>query len=52
MVGKRRDPRPVLLIIDAERAAADGIPFYRGDESVVLADAVPAKYICQTILSQ
>lgn len=44
-VGKRRDARPVLLIIDAAKAYADGVAFYEGNDKVWLADAVPPQYI-------
>lgn len=44
-VGSRRDRSPVILRIDAKRAHEDGICFYMGNESTILADYVPAKYI-------
>lgn len=44
-VGRRKDPRPVVLTVAAERAAAAGVPFYRGNDQVWLADAVPAQYL-------
>lgn len=44
-VGRRRDLNPVILVITAANASADGIPFYKGNENVVLADTIPAKYI-------
>ena len=44
-VGKRRDTAPVILVIDAHKAYTDGIVFYKGNDKVVLADYVPARYI-------
>lgn len=44
-VGKRRDKSPVILVIDAHKAHTDGITFYEGNDKVVLADYVPARYI-------
>lgn len=45
LTGRRRDPSPAILRIDAARAALDGITFYRADNGVFLAKAVPASYI-------
>ena len=44
-VGKRRDSNPVILIIDAEKAFADGVLFYKGNDKVILADYIPPAYI-------
>lgn len=44
-VGKRRDDVPIILVIIANRAYVDGINFYKGNNKVVLADYIPAKYI-------
>ena len=44
-VGKRRDPNPVILRIDAVRAYSEGVVFYSGNDKVILADNVPSKYI-------
>ena len=44
-VGRRRDEEPALLRIDAAAAHRDGIAFYHGNETVWLADHVPARYI-------
>jgi putative RNA 2'-phosphotransferase len=44
-VGKRRDEQPVILKIDAVHASVDGILFYFVDESIWLADSIPAKYL-------
>jgi putative RNA 2'-phosphotransferase len=44
-VGKRRDDHPVVLRIDALAAWKDGIRFYHGNETIWLADEIPAMYI-------
>lgn len=44
-VGRRRDPNPVILSIDAKTAWKDGVKFYHGNETVWLADSIPPKYI-------
>lgn len=44
-VGKRRDHNPVLLKIDAQKAIADGIKFYIGNDKVWLCDELPIEYI-------
>ncbi len=44
-VGGRRTASPVLLTIDAERAHQHGIAFYRGNDTVWLADAIPPEFI-------
>ena len=44
-VGKRRDNDPVILVVDAHKAYADGIGFYKGNDKVILADYVSAQYI-------
>lgn len=44
-VGARRDVKPVLLAIDSELAASEGLSFYIGNDKVWLADEVPAKYL-------
>ena len=44
-VGRRHGGRTVILQIDAERAAQDGIRFYRGNDSTWLADRIPAAYV-------
>ena len=46
-VGKRHDPKPCILVINAKQAWEDGIQFYIGNEKVWLADAIPGKYIEQ-----
>ena len=44
-VGKRRDSKPVILIIDAKKANSDGVTFYKGNDKVILADYIPHVYI-------
>lgn len=44
-VGSRRDPKPVILAVDAARASKDGLSFYVGNEKVWLTDEVPADYL-------
>ncbi|SPF55396.1 putative RNA 2'-phosphotransferase [Candidatus Sulfopaludibacter sp. SbA4] len=44
-VGLRKDAEPVVLVIDAGRAHGNGVAFYQGNESVWLADFVPAAFI-------
>ncbi len=44
-VGLRHDPKPIILLIDAELAAEEGQRFYIGNDKVWLADEVPAKYL-------
>ena len=46
-VGLRKARPCVVLRVDAARAWADGVPFYRGNDQVWLADAVPAAYLQQ-----
>jgi len=44
-VGARKGKDVVLLTIDAGGAHAAGIPFYRGNDAVWLADTIPAAFI-------
>ncbi|HEY4162492.1 MAG TPA: RNA 2'-phosphotransferase [Dongiaceae bacterium] len=44
-VGRRKAQDPVILIVDAAAAAEAGTRFYRGNEQVWLADAVPAGFL-------
>ncbi|HEU5099182.1 MAG TPA: RNA 2'-phosphotransferase [Roseiflexaceae bacterium] len=45
LTGKRRDPQPAILRIDAARAHAQVVAFYQADNGVFLAKAVPTQYI-------
>jgi putative RNA 2'-phosphotransferase len=47
-VGKRRDTDPVVLRINAVTAWKDGLKFYHGNDTIWLADGIPAKYISLT----
>lgn len=44
-VGARKAAKPVLLTVRADQADGAGVPFYRGNDKVWLADAVPAQFI-------
>ena len=44
-VGRRHGGKTVILTVDAERAAREGIQFYCGNDSTWLADRVPARYL-------
>jgi putative RNA 2'-phosphotransferase len=44
-VGLRKARPCAVLRVDAARAWADGVPFYRGNDLVWLADLVPAGYL-------
>ena len=43
--GRRREEYPVLLRIDAYRAYLRGINFYKGNNSICLADPIPSGFI-------
>ena len=45
LTGRRRDPDPIILRIDAAQAHAAGVVFYQADTGVFLARAVPPEYI-------
>lgn len=44
-VGLRKSSTPVVLAVDAARAAASGVVFYEGNDLVWLADSVPSRFI-------
>lgn len=44
-VGKCRDDKPCILIINAKEAWNEGVKFYLGNEKVWLADTIPSRYI-------
>lgn len=44
-VGSRRDDKPVILRVEAQKAYRDGISFYVGHENIWLSDIIPSKYI-------
>lgn len=45
LTGKRRDPQPAILHVAAFRAHAEGVAFFRADNGVFLARAVPPAYL-------
>lgn len=45
MVSLRRDMNPVILKVNTKEAISDGILFYKGNEQVWLADAIPSKFL-------
>jgi putative RNA 2'-phosphotransferase len=44
-VGRRKARAPIVLVVHADRANAAGVAFYRGNDVVWLADAIPPMYI-------
>lgn len=46
-VGSRKAAYPVILLVRAGVAQGEGVAFYRGNESVWLADCVPAVFIAK-----
>ncbi len=44
-VGKRKKGKTILLVIDAGNAYNNGVTFYFGNDSIVLADFIPKDYI-------
>lgn len=44
-VGARRDKRPVIFNVHAERAARDGLAFYPTASGIWLVDYVPPRYL-------
>ncbi len=44
-VGKRKDKKPLILIVKSQEAFEKGIKFYKGNEMIWLADYIPAEYI-------
>jgi len=51
-VGRRRDPEPVLLTIQAGRAEARGTTFHRFQENIFLVESIPAEFITGPPLPQ
>jgi len=47
-VGRRKSATPVILVVEAKRARAAGARFWRGNDSVWLADCVPSSVISTT----
>lgn len=48
-VGRRKDANPVILQIDAEKASQSGVNFFQGNDSVWLADDIPAEFIAEDL---
>ncbi|MDR3510263.1 MAG: RNA 2'-phosphotransferase [Caulobacteraceae bacterium] len=44
-VGRRKAKAPVIMRVKAEAAHVGGVPFYRGNDLVWLADAIPPAFI-------
>ncbi|MBN1255706.1 MAG: RNA 2'-phosphotransferase [Deltaproteobacteria bacterium] len=44
-IGRRRDPQPVLLEIQAQRASDEGIIFYQANPLIYLTEHIPPDYI-------
>jgi putative RNA 2'-phosphotransferase len=44
-VGRRKSPTPVVLRVAAAQATTEGVSFYRGNDHVWLAEAVPGQYL-------
>ncbi|HHX37246.1 MAG TPA: RNA 2'-phosphotransferase, partial [Clostridiaceae bacterium] len=44
-VGERRDPRPIILTVDAKQAHADGFQFYPATDGTWNSDPLPARYL-------
>lgn len=44
-VGRRKDKVPTILRVKAQEAFVGGVPFYRGNDLVWLADVIPAVFI-------
>ena len=47
LTGRRRDPQPAIMRIDAARAHVEGVVFFQADNGVFLAKTVPAQYIAE-----
>ncbi len=45
LTGRRRDPQPAILRIDAAAAHAAGVAFFQADNGVILAKEVPARFL-------
>jgi putative RNA 2'-phosphotransferase len=45
ITGARKNPHPVILLVNSKRAHESGVRFYRGNQDVWLSDPVPPSYI-------
>jgi putative RNA 2'-phosphotransferase len=46
-VGRRKADAPIILVVHASKAHASGVPFYRGNDRVWLADVIPPSFIAE-----
>ena len=44
-IGRRRDPQPLLVEIQAQKASEEGVSFYQANPLIYLADHIPPTYI-------
>jgi putative RNA 2'-phosphotransferase len=44
-MGRRRDPEPILVEIQAQRASENGITFYQANPLIYLANHIPPSYV-------
>ena len=44
-VGKRRTPKPIILVINASKARQEGIRFHKATNHVYLSEEIPSKFI-------
>lgn len=44
-VGRRRDAKPAVLLVEARRAHEAGVRFYRASDKVYLADRIPPQFL-------
>lgn len=49
LTGRRRDPQPLILQINAAAAHAAGVAFFRADNGVILARAVPPEFLLDEV---
>ena len=45
LVGSRHGGRATILVVDAGRAANDGVAFYRGNDDTWLSETIPSEYL-------
>ena len=43
--GARKNPQPVILLVDSKRVHESGVKFYQGNQDVWLSEPVPPSYI-------
>lgn len=47
LVGRRKDPLPTILQVEAEVASREGIAFYAVDERTWLTESLPVRYLAE-----